>query len=244
MKKLTIILSVLVLLTLNACKKTSESTPEIEYGSMTDVDGNSYKTVKIGTQWWMAEDLRVSKYRDGSWITLVAAPPIDTTWSHFTTGAYTNNNDNGGHIIGRFYNYYAVADSHNIAPQGWHIPTDDEWKQMEQYLGMSAGEANGTGWRGTHEGEKLKVKAGTVGGWSAYGNVWATNESGFSAMAGGCRMFEGGWGNPGQYATGFWWTISTNDNQAYYRYMDYKNANVFRYYGPKTYGFSVRCVKD
>ena len=239
-----ILIGIFSMLFISACKKTEETAPEIETGTVTDNDGNTYRTVKIGNQWWMAEDLRTTKYRDSSFISLVAAPPADTTWKHYTTGAYCNNTDPGGHILGRFYNYYAVADPRGIAPAGWHIPSDAEWKTLEEHLGMSANVSDNTGWRGTHEGEKLKVVKGTVNGWSDYGDVWATNESGFSALAGGCRMFDGSWGTPGQYSTGFWWTASTNGSNAWYRYLDYKNANIFRYYGLKTYGFSVRCVKD
>ncbi len=239
-----ILIGIFSILFISACKKTEETAPEIETGTVTDNDGNTYRTVKIGSQWWMAEDLRTTKYRDSSFISLVPAPPTDTTWKHYTTGAYCNNTDPAGHILGRFYNYYAVADPRGIAPAGWHIPSDAEWKTLEEHLGMSANVADNTGWRGTHEGEKLKVVKGTINGWSDYGNVWTTNESGFSALAGGCRMFDGSWGTPGQYSTGFWWTISTNGNNAWYRYLDYKNANIFRYYGLKTYGFSVRCVKD
>jgi len=231
---------------MSGCRKEKEKEEAIEHGTVKDVDGNVYQTVKIGNQWWMAEDLRVTKYRDSSFISLVAGPPADTTWKHLTHGAYCNNVDVGAHLIGRFYNYYAVSDPRGIAPAGWHIPTDAEWKQLEQHLGMSAASADGTGWRGTHEAEKLKVVRGTVNGWADYGTVWPTNESGFSALAGGCRMFDGSWANPGQSSTGFWWTLTEaqNSDMAWYRYLDYKNANVFRYYGLKTYGFSIRCVKD
>ena len=241
----TILIIGLFFLIISGCKKTVEPEPTLETGSVTDVDGRTYKTVKIGSQWWMSEDLKVTKYRDGSFIPLVPPPPFDTTWSNYTTGAYSNNTDVGGNIIGIFYNHYAITDSIGIAPIGWHIPTDEEWKTLEQHLGMSSGDANNTGWRGTHEAEKLKAVNGTLFGWANYGTVWPSNESGFNALAGGCRMFDGSWGTPGQYSTGFWWTISTQDvNNAWYRYLDYKNADVFRYYGPKTYGFSVRCVKD
>ena len=231
---------------ISSCKKTANPSVSIETGSVTDVSGRTYKTVKIGSQWWMAEDLRVTKYRDSSFITLVGSTAADTTtWSSQTTGAYCNNKDPLGNVIGVFYNYYAVNDSRGIAPAGWHIPTDAEWKVLEQHLGMSSGDANNTGWRGAHEAEKLKVVNGTVNGWAAYGDVWPTNESGFTALAGGCRMFNGDFGDPGQYSTGFWWTVSAQAaDKAWYRYLDYKNANVFRYYGLKAYGFSVRCIKD
>ena len=240
-----ILLSLLV--TISSCKKKNEDAPTLETGSVTDIDGNSYKTVKIGNQWWMAEDLRTKRYNDSSYIASVAPPPFDTSWQHYTTGALTNNINNLGIIIGRFYNFYAVTDHRGIAPKGWHIPSDIEWKTMEQTLGMSKQDADNTGWRGTHEGEKLKVIQGTNGGWTDFSSVWSTNESGFSALAGGCRMFDGSWGDPGQSATGFWWTSSLQNEQGFqacYRYLDYKNATVFRYYGPKTYGFSVRCIKD
>lgn len=235
----------LFFLIISSCKKKEETKPVLETGTVTDIDGRSYKTVKIGNKWWMAEDLRVTKYRDTSFIPLAPPPPFDTTWSNFTSGAFTNNTDVSGNVIGVFYNYYAITDARGIAPLGWHIPTDQEWKELEQSLGMTSNDANNTGWRGSHEGEKLKVANGTLFGWAQYGTVWPSNESGFSALAYGCRMFDGSWGTPGQYSTGFWWTISSQDvNNAWYRYLDYKNPDVFRYYGPKTYGFSVRCVKD
>lgn len=242
-KNIILIILSCVFFTISGCKKKEdEIVAVLETGIVSDNDGRTYKTIKIGNQWWMAEDLRTTKYRDSSFISLIA--PTDTTWSTLTSGAYSKNMDNNGNIIGIFYNHYAITDPRGIAPIGWHIPTDEEWKQMEKYLGMSVGEANNIGWRGTHEGEKLKVVKGTVNGWSDYGSVWTTNESGFSALAGGCRMFDGSQGDPGQYYTGFWWTLSTTENNAWYRHLDYKNANVFRYNGPRTYGYSVRCVKD
>jgi len=242
-----IAVSLIILFSSSSCKKKSEDPATIEKGIVTDVNGYVYNTVKIGNQWWMAEDLRTSKYRDSSFITSVPAPPIDTTWKHYTTGAYTNYLNNQGIVIGRFYNWYAISDPKGLAPKGWHIPNDAEWKELEKHLGMSADEADKTSWRGTHEAEKLKVIKGTINGWADYGNIWTTNETGFSAMPLGCRMFDGSWGDPGISATGFWWSASSSEeqsNKAWYRYLDYKNTNIFRYYGPKTYGFSVRCVKD
>jgi uncharacterized protein (TIGR02145 family) len=246
MKTKTIAILTSFIILIAACKKPSNDAPQLEYGSMTDVCGNTYKTVKIGNHWWMAEDLRTTKFRDSSYIHAIGSLPADTTWKLQNTAAFCRNADNAGNIIGEFYNYYAVTDARNLAPQGWHIASDAEWKEMEIYLGMSPGDADNTGWRGTHEGEKLKVVKGTINGWSDYGIVWATNESGFSAMGYGCRMFDGTWGTPGLYSTNFWWTTTatTDGNHAFYRYLDYKNANVFRYYGDKRYGFSVRCVKD
>ena len=82
-------------------------------------------------------------------------------------------------------------------------------------------------------------------GWTKYSNIWGTNESGFTALAGSCRLFNGTFGDPGLFSTGFWWTAASYPgNQAWYRYLDYKNANVFRSHTQKNYGFSIRCVKD
>ena len=148
-------------------------------GNVTDIDGNVYQTVKIGDQWWMAENLKVIHYQNGDGITKL---PNNTVWSTYGEGAYCNydNNDSNADIYGSLYNWYAVNDSRNIAPDGWHVPTDEEWKELEMFLGMSQSEANGTGWRGTDEGSKLKATSG----WSGFNG---TNESGFSALPGGSR---------------------------------------------------------
>ena len=170
----------------------------------------------------------------------------DSSWANTKKGSYCKyfNDDNNAAIYGLLYNWYAVADTGNIAPIGWHIPTDDEWKELEKHLGMSQTDADKVNWRGSDEGDKMKIHAPY--GWTRYGSIWATNESGFTALAGSCRLFNGIWGDPGTFATGFWWSASqhTSNNQAWYRYLDYKKSNVFRYYGSKNYGMSVRCVKD
>lgn len=232
-----VLLAISILLLLNTgCKKETVTNPET--GTVTDNEGNVYKTIKIGTQVWMAENLKTTTYNDGTPVQLIDG---DTAlWRKDTTGAYCVG------AYGMLYNWYAInATSHQITPSGWHIPTDAEWKTLEQYIGMSADDADKINWRGTHEGEKLKMTG--VDNWILHDNVWATNESGFSALAGNCRLFNGKGGEPiGSGYMGFWWSISENtgNNQAWYRYLDYKNANVFRFYGPKTYGFSVRCIKD
>ncbi len=218
------------------CEK--ETPPPAETGTVTDKEGNVYKTVKIGNQTWMTENLRATKYRSGVAVTQIES---DTAaWRKDTTGAYCSG------AYGNLYNWYAInSTKHKITPYGWHIPTDIEWKVLEEYLGMSAEDADKVSWRGTHEGEKLKMTG--PDNWVQHTDVWATNESGFAALAGNCRLFNGKGGDPiGSGYMGFWWTNTedTTNHQAWYRYLDYKTANVFRFYGPKTYGFSVRCVKD
>jgi uncharacterized protein (TIGR02145 family) len=241
--KLTIICLIFVsIVFFNACKKEETNNTKQAADSITDIDGNVYKTVKIGSQWWMAEDLRVVRFRNGDSIIKVGnisqySSQFDTLrWTNIDSGAYCTNN-------GIKYNWYAIGDTRNIAPIGWHVPTDDEWKQLEMHLGMSNTDANKVNWRGTNEGNKLKLQSGWYNSSNAY-QVWGTNESGFTALGKGCVMFNGQNGAPGATYTGFWWTSTKQGNEAWYRYLDYQKPNVFRYYGPLTYGFSIRCVKD
>ncbi len=210
-----------------------------EMGTVSDIDGNVYKTVKIGEQWWMAENLKVTHFRNGEEI-----PFADDTleWRDNLTPLYCNYNFDTNYVsaYGRMYNNYAVEDSLGIAPDGWHVPTDEEWKQLEMYLGMSRAEADETSWRGTDEGEKLK-EIGTIH-WSSP-NL-ATNETGFSALP---------WGFCSSY--GYFYDI--NDRGMFtlsrgnailpimYRRMNFNGTGIVRSYGSnRSNGLSVRCVKD
>ncbi len=222
-----------------SCTKDS-STPTItETGSVTDIDGNSYKTIKIGGKWWMAENLNVKSYNDG---TPIEQAQNDADWIDSVPLFCRYNNNSSA--PGLLYNWYAIANQKKIAPAGWHIPTDDEWKQLEQAIGMDAASTSKAGWRGSNEGLKMKIDGGK--GWSLYADLWPTNESGFTALAGSCRLPDGTYGNPGLFATGFWWTSTADDqnSEAWFRYLDYKNPNVYRSHTYKGYGFSIRCVKD
>jgi uncharacterized protein (TIGR02145 family) len=224
----------------SSCEKDSdeEEVKVIETGSVTDASGITYKTVKIGGQWWMAEDLKTTVYRDGSPIT---QSQTLASWSTDQEGYCIFENNPAA--PGLLYNWYAVNDSRNIAPQGWRVPTDQDWKVLEQYLGLNAADADKTGWRGTDQGEKLKSKG--TSGWQRFGDVWPTNSSGFTALAGGCRLPNATFGNPGLFSTGFWWTISEhNSEESWYRHLDYKSKNIFRYHSDKNYGFSIRCIKE
>jgi uncharacterized protein (TIGR02145 family) len=245
---LAIGLCVFVLL-MSGCKKPTKDEPVVETGTVIDIQGNVYRTVKIGTQWWMAENLKVTHYNDNSVINNIgfSGTSDSTNWVKDTVGAYclrfNNIND-----AGLLYNWYALNNTKKIAPEGWRVPSDEDWKELERYLGMSQEEAEKTSWRGTSEGEKLKKEnsnATTI--WKIYNDLWATNESGFSAQPGSCRLFDGRSNkdaSPVNGETGFWWSSTRRGNEGWYRYLDYKNTNVFRYYGPKTYGFSIRCIKN
>ena len=210
-----------------------------ETGTMTDQDGNVYQTVKIGNQWWMAENLKVTHYRNGDAIPNVTD---NAEWNNLSTGAYgAYNNDNGNvSTYGLLYNWYTVVDSRNIAPTGWHVPTDEEWKQLEMYLGMSQSDANAYDWRSSPVGSKLKATSG----WSNNGN--GTDESGFSAIPGGCRYYSDGvYSEVGLRA--YYW--SATEGNSYYssawdRELYYGSSGVGRYNTNEPYGFSVRLVRD
>jgi uncharacterized protein (TIGR02145 family) len=195
---------------------------------VTDIDGNVYKTVKIGTQVWMAENLRTTKLKYGGTIPLVAD---NTAWSNLSTSGYCwYNNDETTYkaTYGALYNWHTVVTG-NLCPTGWHVPTDAEWTTLTTYLGGASG-----------AGGKLK-ETGTVH-WSSP-NTGATNESGFTALPGGCRYGNGSFTDFGLY--GFWWS-STASSGAYalHRNMGYNSNDVFSISIEKEAGFHVRCLKD
>jgi len=207
--------------------------------TVTDIDGNVYNTITIGTQIWLVENLKTTHYRNGD---AIANVTDNTTWNNLTTGGYCdyNNNSNNVSTYGRLYNWYAVNDSRNIAPAGWHVATDNDWKILEIFLGMSQQAADSTMvWRGTDQGNKLKEAGNTH--WLSPSA--GTNSSGFSAFPGGYRFNSGSFTNMG--SNGLWWTSTVyNTTFAWYRDISYNKPNVYRSYHYKNFGFNVRCVKD
>jgi uncharacterized protein (TIGR02145 family) len=201
----------------------------LTYGSMTDQDGNVYKTLVIVTQEWMVENLRARTYRNG-----VVIPEVTdaATWGGLTTGAscwYNNDSATYACPFGRLYNWYAVASSNNVCPTGWHVPTDAEWTTLENQLGGSS-----------IAGGKMK-STGTLY-WQSP-NTSADNSSGFSGLAGGSRNNNGAFGNFGY--DGYWWSSSENNTySALSRLMNYNNGNTYSTNANKSVGFSVRCMRD
>jgi uncharacterized protein (TIGR02145 family) len=197
--------------------------------TVADYDGNVYRTVKIGTQTWMVENLKVTHYRNGDPIPNVTD---NAEWIALTTGAYCwYNNDEAANkdIYGALYNWYAV-ETGNLCPTGWHVPIDAEWTTLINFL---SGEAVAGG--------KLKEMGMTH--WNNP-NTGATNISGFTALPGG-YLVEGGlfFYDVGQ--DGYWWSSTEyNTALAMDRHMFYNDSNVVSYHDNKEYGFSVRCVKD
>ena len=216
---------------LTSCAKEFQSwnLPELNLvpescGTISDIDGNSYATIRIGTQCWMQSNLKVSKYRDGYNIPNITD---NNQWNLTNTGAWCNYNNapGNGTTYGKLYNWYAVNDSRGLCPTGWHVPSDEEWSTLEIYLGPSAG-------------GKLKS---TTGWYSS--NIGATNSSGFTAMPGGARDASGGFSIVGEY--GFWWSSSdAGSGSAWSRTLYFYGAGVDSYNFGSRYGFSVRCVRD
>ena len=201
-------------------------------GTVTDIDGNVYKTVKIGAQWWMAENLKVTHYQNGDSIPNVTD---NTQWTNLTTGAYCNfdNDTTNVSIYGRLYNWYAVADSRNIAPEGWHVPSEAEWHILVDYLGGDA-----------VAGGKLKATGTIEGGDGLWHepNVGATNESGFTGLPGGYREPSGTFYAIG-YGAYFWSSTVSDSDRAWSRFLRYNGSDAYRF-DDKYYGYSVRLVRD
>ena len=209
--------------------------------TMTDQDGNVYPIVQIGDQWWMAENLKVTTYRNGEAI----SPTADNTeWCNTTSGAYCayNNEESNVSTYGYLYNLYAATDSRNIAPEGWHVPTDDEWKELEIVLGVSQSAVDNTGFRGSNEGSKMADNAALWDDGNLENNA-AFGEAGFSALPASYRYDNGAFNALGQHAL-FWSATEVNSTDAWYRYLRYNYSTVGRFSNHKYYGFSVRLVKD
>jgi len=212
------------------------TTAEKPTNTVTDIDGNVYKTVKIGEQWWMAENLKVTHYRNGDEIANVTTK---ASWNNLTSGAYCNYDNDASNVAtyGRLYNWYAVTDSRIIAPEGWHVPGNQEMKELEMFLGMKQSETDKLGWRGTNEGNKLK----STTGWDQNGN--GTDDYGFNALPGGYRDNDGNFIEIGHIG-GFWCVTEYNSDEGLVLGLRYNGFNIGRGRNPKHIGVSVRCIKD
>ena len=215
-------------ITLKGNNDTIIFNPTITYGSMTDIEGNTYKTVTIGTQTWMAENLKVTKYNDGTNIPNVTD---DYAWYQLTTESYCNYDNDPSKVAtyGRLYNWYTI-NTEKVCPVGWHVPTNTEWTTLTDYLGGK-----------TIAGGKLK-EIGTTHWHNP--NEGATNESGFTALPCGQRDANGMFFFVGDY--GSWWSATENSaTEAWSRYTsnNYSDVGESHYVSKKT-GYSVRCVKD
>lgn len=173
--------------------------------------GQTYEITEIGFQCWMAENLNYET--EDSW--------------------WFDNSSTNGDTYGRLYTWEAAL---NACPNGWHLPSDEEWKTLEMELGMSQDEVNQEDWRGTNQGDQMKATSG----WNNSGN--GTNTSGFTALPGGYRLGGGSFHHLGNY--GSWWSSSEGSTRAWYRGLYYDYDQVERDIATKAYGRSVRCLKD
>jgi uncharacterized protein (TIGR02145 family) len=198
--------------------------PDLTYGSVSDNDGNIYKTIQMGSQTWMAENLRTTKFNDNTPIPFVTEVAI---WSELTTSGFTwYNNDSIGY--GALYNWYSV-NTGKLCPTGWHVPSDEEWTGLTTYFGGD-----------TIAGDKIK-ETGTLHWLSP--NTGATNESGLTALPGGYRNYIGSFRNIKKI--GYWWSsTSFNTIDAYYRFISSDDDMVVKSNSNQKGGFSVRCLKD
>lgn len=227
-------------ITIYSCGKDEPSKPVIETSTVIDNDGNTYLTVKIGNQWWMAENLKTTRFRNGD---LIDQIQDGSEWSQRENAAYCIY-DNSTVAPGLLYNWYAVNDPRGIAPEGWRVATENDWQTLERALGLIEEEINKLNWRNSGDvGNKLKPKGPE--GWLTYDGVWGNNNSGFLALSGGCRLWNGKWSNPGLKYSGYFWTgTSFSNTEAWFRHLDYKSTGVFRFYVNMKYGMSIRCVKN
>jgi uncharacterized protein (TIGR02145 family) len=198
-------------------------------GTVTDYDGNFYRTVRIGDQCWMMDNLKVTHYRNGDPIPNVTDAG---EWHSLGTGASCdyNNDPANADIYGRLYNFYAVTDIRNIAPEGWHVATDEDWQTLVDFLG---GEEVAGG--------KLKLPGTTY--WLDP-NTGATNESGCTALPGGYRSEYGSFTVMGNQARFWTSTMNGSANFGWYYFLSYDSLQSVRTWLYAQFGLSVRCVKD
>jgi uncharacterized protein (TIGR02145 family) len=218
---------------------TGSKTLTFTFIACTDGDANNYSIIQIGTQIWMAENLKTTKYNDGTAIPNIT---VAATWAAATTGAYSdyNNTPANSTIYGRLYNWYVVDNNaatkvasnggKNVCPTSWHVPKDTEWTTLTTYLG---GETDASG----------KLKETNTTHWLSP-NTGATNETGFTALPGGIRAYYGTDFWIGD--EGFWWSSTeSSTSYAWGREMNHVDADVLRISNlNKQNGYSVRCLKD
>jgi len=211
-----------------------------------DIDENGYETIQIGEQLWMAENLKVTHYNDNSEIQYVQSESSEPdVWENLSTGAYGDydNNPTNSETYGRLYNWYTVDDDRGVCPDGFHVPSDEEFMELEMELGMSEEYANSMGYRGTDEGSKL---AGNSDLWNE-GDLVNNSEfgtSGFNVLPAGSRHYNSGDYTYMGYYSLFWSSSEKLGDLAWYRILcDYKYSYVSRYYTNKENGFSIRCLQ-
>lgn len=238
-----------------SCDNTEEEENKTPPTTVTDYEGNSYHTIKIGNQWWMANNLKTTHYADGTEIPLVESNSVwEAMGSEDSAYCYYNNNTSQeAFTYGALYTWAAALNGsessdnvpsgiQGVCPDGWHIPSDGEWKELEMFLGMPQTEVDATGPRGRYIGSKLAVSPGLWSdGYLKTGDGFGN--SGFMALPGGGRRYDGTFGHLGDNAN-FWTATEGDSAKAWGRHIYAQYSTVHRYTNVKSDGFSVRCVKD
>ena len=221
---------------------TKSDVTDLQEQIVEDIDGNVYHTVKIGSQVWMVENLKTTKYNDGTPIPLVTA---NSAWRALTTPAYcwyNNDETTNKNTFGALYNWYAV-NTNKLCPIGWHVPTAADWKILTTYL-------TNYGYGYQDSGDDISKSLASTLGWDSSSNTGAVgndllsnNRSGFTAFASGIRFSNGEFRHSGQNSK--WWSSTeTSTSAAQIRFISWDDGIVDSYSNRKENGFSVRCVKD
>jgi uncharacterized protein (TIGR02145 family) len=210
--------------------------------SVTDIDGNVYNVVTVGNQCWMKENLKTTKYKNG---TVIPGSLSDAAWSNTTSGAQADYNNDPAYtnIYGKLYNWYAVADPAGLCPTGWHIPSKSEWHELTKFLDPSADTILLL--QSTIAGGLLKSNGNLQDGtgiWEAP-NTDATNTTGFTGLPAGVRDTTGTYADIG--VAGYWWSSSPfSTNESWCHYVMYSNGWIARHFPPNNCGYSVRCLRN
>ena len=242
---------------LHSCEKDQNETKVL-----VDFDGNSYKTIQIGDQIWMAENLKTTHYANGTAIPMLEN---ETDWKELGYNekamCFYNNSMSNEESYGALYNFEAAVNGsedtggsealvQGVCPDGWHLPSDSEWKELEVFLGMSQEEANMFGFRGTNEGSKLAgdsvlwMKGPVMNGKEFLVDNTDFESSHFMALPGGYRSGNtGGFYQLGDIAV-FWSSNPSGDTLALTRLLHFYNTRVYRFTDSRKNGYQVRCLKD
>ncbi len=233
---------------------------QVEPGTVTDIDGNEYATVIIGNQEWMAENLRVTKYKNGDDI---PAGLSNAAWESITQGAYAvyphnsiSGLDSDEEVLeayGALYNWYSVIDARDLCPAGWQVPTDDDWNDLLSYLNDEHGVPNTNTLGGAGNALKsCRQVDSPVGGecdtsehprWNSHASNHGFDEFGFAALPGGYRWTSGSYHYVG--LSGFYWSMTeSSSTSSWGRYLGSGYGNISQVNYLKNVGFSVRCIKD
>ena len=208
-------------------------------GQVKDIEGNTYRTIQIGTQTWMAENLRTTRYQDG---TLIPEIQNADEWLSTKGAAFSYyDNSDSTNKTNMLYNWYAVI-SGKICPQGWHVPSDAEWMELEKAIGLDENLIQTIGARGWNQKIDGKLKTIEKGVWQV-DREYYSNETGFTAVATGYRTNSGTFQFQKQFA--YWWSSNSESEEfAWKRHLSYYRDIINRNVMLKNSGLCLRCVKD